>query len=416
MTVATMTVRPQARDRVVVVGAGLAGLRATERLRELGFAGSITMVGDEHRPPYNRTPLSKQLVEGRLQPRDLTLDSYVELDATMLLGHRAVKLDTERRVVRLDDQRELHYDGLIIASGASARIPPDMPRDSRVQVLRTIEHCRAIDAALARARRVVIVGGGFIGCELASSLRKRSLPVTLIDMADVLMRRPLGPALGALLTQLHVDAGVDLRLGRCVQRWTSGRDGVTLHLDDDTSVQGDAVVVAVGTVPNTDWLKGSCLDVTDGVLCDPSSHAEGVQDVVAAGDVARWPNLRFDSTPRRVEHWVHAVEHAQAAATNLLAGPGRAAPFMPLPRFWSEQHGLRIQAVGMPGLHDEVQLVHGAVEQRRLVAGYFRGPQLVGAVGLDSPRHMQRMAFTVAGATQRAADEATERHESLASL
>ncbi|MEK2479285.1 NAD(P)/FAD-dependent oxidoreductase [Streptomyces noursei] len=386
-----------ATDRIAIVGTGLAGLSAAERLRELGWRGEITMIGEEPHRPYNRTPLSKQLLTGDRQPPDLALTTYTELNATWRLRTRALDLDIEHRELLLPGEERLPFDGLIIASGVEPRHLPGAPLHSdRVWMLRTLADARAIDTALADARHVAVIGGGFIGCELACSARTRALDVTLIDISPTLLTRSVGPALGAVIGDLHRDNGVRLHLGVGVHSWQEDRRGVTVLLDNGERIRADAAVVGVGTVPRTDWLRHTALDVTDGVLCGPTTHVTGpdgyaVDGVVAAGDVARWPNLRFDDTPRRVEHWINAIEMGQHAAEALLAGPQATSPFTPIPRFWSHQHGMRIQSVGMPSLGTDMTILHGDPATRRTLAGYTRPgpdgtPVLVGAIGLDSPR------------------------------
>ncbi|MER6331419.1 FAD-dependent oxidoreductase [Streptomyces sp. NPDC001034] len=386
-----------ATDRIAIVGTGLAGLSAAERLREIGWQGEITMIGEEPHRPYNRTPLSKQLLTGDRQPPDLALNVYTELDAAWRLSTRALGLDIERREVLLPGNERLPFNGLIIASGVEPRHLPGAPLHSdRIWMLRTLADARNVDAALAQAQHVAVIGGGFIGCEIACSARTRALDVTIIDVSPTLLHRALGPALGALVGDLHRDHGVKLHLGVGVSGWSEDKRGVTVQLDDGERVRADAAVVGVGTVPRVDWLWHTGLDLTDGVLCTPTTHvvdADGyaVDGIVAAGDVARWPNLRFDDTPRRVEHWINAIEMGRHAADALLAGPQTASPFTPVPRFWSHQHGVRIQSVGMPRLGTDLTILDGDPARRRIVAGYTRPgadgvPVLVGAVALDSPR------------------------------
>ncbi|WP_327432926.1 NAD(P)/FAD-dependent oxidoreductase [Streptomyces sp. NBC_01236] len=386
-----------ATDRIAVVGTGLAGLSAAERLRELGWRGEITMIGDEPHRPYNRTPLSKQLLTGDRQPPDLALTTHTELNASWRLGTRALGLDVHRRALLLPGGEQLPFDGLVIAPGVEARHLPGTPLHSeRVWMLRTLADARHIDAALARARHVAVIGGGFIGCEVACTARTRALDVTLIDVSPTPLHRALGPALGAVIADLHRDHGVRLHLGVGVHGWHEDEHGVRVLLDDGETVRADAAVVGVGTMPRTDWLWQSGLDLTDGVLCAPTTHVIGadgypIDGLVAAGDVARWPNLRFDDVPRRVEHWINAIEMGRHAADALLQGPETAVPFAPVPRFWSHQHGVRIQSVGMPGLGTDMNILHGDPTTRRTVAGYTRPgpdgtPVLVGAVALDSPR------------------------------
>jgi hypothetical protein len=229
------------------------------------------------------------------------------------------------------------------------------------------------------------VGGGFTGCEIAASLRHLSREVTLIGRQNTLLGSVLGPELGEWLTNLHRDHGVDLALGNSVQEWSPGPEGIGLRLTDGTTLLASCVVVAAGTVPLTGWLRGSGLPLDNGVVCEPTTHVVGAEDVVAAGDVAQWPNLRFDNVPRRVEHWLNAVEMGRAAAESLLAGRAAAEPFTPMPRFWTEQYGVRIQAAGMPKLGKDIITLGTPDEGTGTVYGYSKEGRLMGVVGLDCP-------------------------------
>ena len=387
---------PATREHIVVVGASTAGHAAAERLRENGFDGRLTIIGEEPHRPYNRTPLSKQLLTGDYQVSDLALPAYTALDATWRLGCRVLGLDTTRRVVTLDGAEEIGYDGLVIATGAQARVLPGTPmHHPRVHMLRSLEDAHQIDQALGHSKsRVLVIGGGFIGCELASTCRSRGLDVTIIDVSSTLLTRALGHPLGAVIGDVHRDAGVRLHLGTAVSGWDETGPEIKVLLQDGEILTGDAVVVGVGTVPRVEWLRGAGLDITDGVLADATCHAVGAADVVVAGDVARWPNPLFGTTPRRVEHWINAIEMGQAASDSLLAGPAAARPFAPVPRFWSEQHGLKIQSLGMPTLGSHVRVLEGTAASQRLVAGYTEpqadigggGPErLMGVVAFDHP-------------------------------
>lgn len=383
-------------QNVVIVGAGQAGFRAAERLRELDFGGRITMVGSEPRKPYNRTPMSKQLLTGHLDIKDLRLPSWRDLRIDWRLDTEARSLDTDAQVVRLAGKEALSYDGLILAGGVSARHLPGAPMHSEhVWMLRTLADCREIDHLLERAKHVVVIGGGFIGCELASTCRQRVLDVTIIDVSPSILMRGLGSELGIVMGDLHEDSQVKLHLGVAVDSWIERPDGVTVLLANGGRIDADMAVVGVGTTPNTDWLEHSTLDTEDGVLCAQTCHALGAADVVACGDIARWPNLRFDDEPRRIEHWLNAIEMGQHAAASLLLGPDRAEPFTPIPRFWSDQHGHRVQSVGMPDL-GSMTIAEGSTADRRFVATFDRDGRTVGAIAMDSPRRMIHYADVIA--------------------
>ncbi|WP_051969693.1 FAD-dependent oxidoreductase [Kitasatospora azatica] len=386
--------------RIVVAGGGLAGLSAASRLRERGFDGELVVVGEETRPPYSRPPLSKQFLAGELGGEDLTFRAEGSLDAHWLLGSHLIGLDTERRTLKLRGDERLSYDGLVIATGVDARRLPETPVVSdRIRTVRTLADAAVVRKAIqaARAQHVVILGGGFVGCELACTARDQGMDVTLVVHSAPLLRRVLGSKLGAVVGRIQARAGVDVRLSTRITEWTDSGSGLRLRLDDGEVVNADFVVLGLGSVPRTEWLHGSGLDIADGVLCAATCHAvdltgRPLPEVVAAGDVARWPNVRFDSTPRRVEHLIHAVEMGQHAADALLHGPAQAAEFTPVPRFWSEQHGTRLQAVGMPGLGERIEIVEGSLRSECFVATYHRdtarGAQTVAAVAFDMPRQL----------------------------
>ncbi len=386
-------------ERIVIVGAGIAALSAAERLRELGWAGQLTIVGDEAHRPYNRTPLSKQLLTGTRVPSELHLSAFTALDAVWRTATPARGLDLAGRAVLLPGGERLPFDGMIIASGVEARHLPGAPVHSpRVHMLRALDDALAIDAALARARHLVVIGGGFIGCELAATATERAIAVSIVEPAPALLAGVLGEQIGGHATDLHRRHGVTVHLGATVvQGHTTDPRGIRLTLSDGHTLHADLAVVGVGTTPRTDWLTTTSVDVSDGVACGPTchvldAHGHPIDGVVAAGDVARWPNLRFDPVPRRVEHWINAIEMGRHAAAALLTGPAAAAPFAPVPRFWSQQHGVRIQSVGLPRLGTRVRILEGSTGSGRFIAGYLRpDPRtardvLVGAVGFDSPR------------------------------
>ncbi|MDH6133703.1 NADPH-dependent 2,4-dienoyl-CoA reductase/sulfur reductase-like enzyme/ferredoxin [Kitasatospora sp. MAA4] len=386
--------------RIVVAGGGLAGLSAASRLRERGFDGELVLVGEELHRPYSRPPLSKQFLAGELDSEDLTFRADDSLDAHWLLGTHMIGLDTEKRTLRLRGGERLPYDGLVIATGVDAkRLPLSPVVSDRIRTVRTMADAAAIQQAMhaAQAHHVVILGGGFVGCELACTARDQGMDVTLVVHSAPLLRRVLGGKLGEVVGRIQARAGVDVRLSTKISEWTDTGSGLRLRLDDGEVIDADFVVLGLGSVPRTEWLEGSGLDVTDGVLCDTTCHAvdltgRPVPGVVAAGDVARWPNERFDSTPRRVEHLIHAVEMGQHAADSLLHGPAEAEMFTPVPRFWSEQHGTRLQAVGMPALGERMEIVEGSLRSESFVAAYRRdtprGTQLVAAVAFDMPRQL----------------------------
>jgi 3-phenylpropionate/trans-cinnamate dioxygenase ferredoxin reductase subunit len=376
----------------VVVGAGLAGLRSAEALRRGGHTGKLTLVGAEtHFPPYDRPPLSKQLLAGTWDVDKVVLrtDDDLELDLDLRLGRRAVGLDARARRLTLDGGEELAYDGLVLATGAQPRTIPSAHGREGVFLLRTLEDCLALKAALAGSPRVAVVGAGFIGCEVAATCRGLGLDVTIVEFLPLPLVRVVGPVIGEVCAGLHRDHGVKLVLGVGVAGVEGQGRVERLSLVDGTSVDADVVVVGIGVSPATDWLEGSGLTLDNGVVCDETCAAIGVDGVVAAGDVARWTNRRFGQV-MRIEHWTNAAEQAEAAAASLLAGPGQAQPFSPIPYFWSDQYDVKFMSVGMIGPDDEVEIAEGSLEERKFVATYRRHGRFVGAFACNNPRSLMQ--------------------------
>lgn len=377
------------RERVIVAGAGLAGLRAAERLRELGFTGELVMVGAEKRRPYHRPALSKQFLTGDLRGRDLTFASYAELDAVWRLGEAVRKIDPRRRLVQIGREKPLRYDGLVIATGVRARRTADAPHDARVVTLRTLDDAEKLQRLLrADDRPCVIIGGGFTGSELASTLAEQGRDVVLASRSGNLLSA-LGPESGHAVRRLHEDHGVRVWLDTTVRHWVPGDGGIGLYFTNGQFVVAGVVVLAVGGEPDTAWLAGSGADISEGVLCERTCHVTGLADVVAAGDVARWP-VRSGYPPRRIEHWLNAVEMGRAAARNLLSGCPAAIPFEPLPRFWSEHYGERFQAVGFVDPEGTRISLEGDLAHGPGVLGYFEQGELAGVVARENPRGILR--------------------------
>lgn len=371
-------------ETVLIVGGSLAGLRAAEALRRHGFEGRLCVVGAEDRPPYDRPPLSKEVLAGTWAPERCALPCEEGLEIDWRLGQPAVGLDLAARRVRLADGGDVAWDGLVIATGASPRELPGQPHLEGLFTLRTLDDALALRAAFEGGPRVAVVGAGFIGAEVAATCRGRGLQVAMVEALPVPLERALGARMGGLVAALHRDHGVDLRLGVGVRRVLGDRRVEGLELSDGSRVDADVVVVGIGVRPETRWLEGSGIALDDGVLCDAACRASA-PGVVAAGDVARWPNPRFDEV-MRLEHWTHATEQADAAARTLLAGEGGAEPFAPVPFFWSDQYDRKIQFAGRASADDAMQVVDGSIEERRFVALYERGGRLRGVLGMNRPR------------------------------
>jgi NADPH-dependent 2,4-dienoyl-CoA reductase/sulfur reductase-like enzyme len=382
--------------RVVVVGASLAGLRAAEELRHQGFTGTITIVGDETHAPYDRPPLSKQVLAGEWTVERIALTvaaagGVEALDLDWRLGTRAAGLDLDGREVVLADGSRIAYDGLVIATGARPRELPGTEGLAGVHTLRTLDDCLAVRSDLtAGAARVVVVGAGFIGSEVAATCRRQGCDVTILEALPVPLGRALGDEMGAVMGELHRDHGVDLRLGAGVAGF-EGTDRVEqVRLADGTAVDADLVVVGIGVTPNTAWLESSGVALDDGVVCDATTLV--APGVVAAGDVARWPSHRFGEL-MRVEHWDNAITMGEHAARRLLAERGLAsqdppepAAYDPVPWFWSDQYDRKIQLAGRSSGAHEVTVVAGSVAERRFVALYRRGARIVGVLAMNRPR------------------------------
>ncbi len=379
-------------ERIVVVGASLAGFRAAEELRTLGHAGAITIVGEEPHRPYDRPPLSKQVLAGAKPPEATALaavgGSVDDLGLDWRLGQSATGLDLDERTVLLGGGERLPYDGLVIATGASPKRLPGTDHLDGVHTLRTLDDCEAIRAALGSSpRRVAVVGAGFIGAEVAATCRGLGLDVSLIEALPVPLERGLGPTMGAVVADLHRDHGVDVRLGVGVVRIEGSERVERVRLTDGALLDVDLVVIGIGVTPNTRWLEGSGLTLDNGVVCDATCLA--APGVVAAGDVARWPNRRFDEV-MRVEHWDNAIAMGTHAARTLLAGSG-GLPFAPVPWFWSDQYDRKIQLAGLAGPEDAVEVVSGSVADRRYVALYGRAGTVVGVFGMNQPARVMQL-------------------------
>jgi NADPH-dependent 2,4-dienoyl-CoA reductase/sulfur reductase-like enzyme len=371
---------------VVVVGASLAGLRATETLRREGFDDRIVLVGAEPHLPYDRPPLSKQLLAGEWEPQDLALrrTPYDELDVELRLGVRATGLDAAGRLLTLEGDEPLPFDGALLATGAAPRTLPGTPDLDGIFVLRTVDDALDLRARLDAGPRVVVIGAGFIGSEVAATCRMRGLEVTVLEALPAPLVRGLGPVLGMVCGELHRDHGVDLRLGVGVAAIEGDGKVERVRLDDGSTVDADIVVVGVGVAPVTDWLDGSGLVLDNGIVCDETLLA--APGIVAAGDVARWPNPMFDGEVMRLEHWTNAAEQGVAAARRLLVAEGDAPEaYAPVPFVWSDQYDRKIQTVGHFRGDDEMEIVYGSLDERRFVAVFGRDDRLVGALGFSMP-------------------------------
>ncbi|WNZ06751.1 FAD-dependent oxidoreductase [Streptomyces sp. 11x1] len=381
---------------ITVVGASLAGLSTVRALRAEGYDGEIVVVGEERHAPYDRPPLSKDFLKGELDADALALgdpDEYDDLDVHWLLGERAVRLDPPARTVTLTGGRQVRTHGVVVATGASPRTLPGSDGLAGVHTLRTLDDALALRSELLNGLpRLVVIGAGFIGAEVASTAHRLGLHVTVVEAAEVPLERQLGREMGLVCSSLHTDHGVDLLCGTGVAELL-GEDRVTgVRLVDGRVLPADIVVVGVGVRPNTDWLAGSGVLVDDGVVCD-TGCATTVPRVVAVGDVARCPHP-FTGRHARVEHWSSATEQARTAARTLLTGVSAPAP-LTAPYFWSDQYRTRIQLAGYvaPGAVPEV--VEGDLGSRTFTAVYRHQGDPVAVLSLNQPKFFNRLRRTL---------------------
>jgi NADPH-dependent 2,4-dienoyl-CoA reductase/sulfur reductase-like enzyme len=374
---------------VAVVGASLAGLSAARSLRKQGYDGRLIVIGEEPHRPYDRPPLSKEFLAGTIGEDALALEADGEdLAAEWLLGARATGLDRNERLVRLADGTAVRADGFVIATGAAARTLPGSEGLAGVHTLRTLDDARALRADLARGGRLVVIGGGFIGAEVASTAYALGLDVTVVEVAPVPLAGPLGAEMGGIVSGLHADHGVRLLCGVGVKGLSGGDRVDAVLLEDGRSLPADTVVVGVGARPNVEWLESSGIELENGVKCGADGRT-GLAGVVAVGDCANW----YDTSAgvhRRVEHWSGAQERPAVAVATLLSGgaavPGTVRP----PYFWSDQYGVRIQFAGHAAVADSVTVEEGAAEERSLLAVYRRAGEPVAVLGMNQPRLFMR--------------------------
>jgi len=376
-------------ERVVIVGASVAGLTAAETLREEGFAGELVLVNGEQHAGYDRPPLSKAVLNGRMPPSEVALrpaEFYLEHRIDHRVGVRAEALDLRDRTVLIDTGERLGFDGLIVATGLRARPLPGQSALGGLHMLRTLDDAQQLRADLLASSRVVVVGAGFLGSEVAATARELGRDVTIVDPLVLPMLRQLGRDVAPGVLQAHRSRGVDLRLQRVVRSFHEKDGRVTgVTLDDDEPIEAQVVVVAIGSIPNTEWLHGSGLMLDDGVVCDEFCRAG--EGVYAAGDVARWQHPRL-GTSLRIEHRMHAAEQGIAAARNLL---GAGVPFDPLPYFWTDFYDVKVQVFGRIDPDDEMTLLSGDLEGRSFTAAYVCDGSITAVLGWNAPRQVRRL-------------------------
>jgi 3-phenylpropionate/trans-cinnamate dioxygenase ferredoxin reductase subunit len=383
--------------RVVIVGASLAGLRTAEAVLSVLPHARVCVIGDEPHPPYNRPPLSKDVVELLADPdpavrggafakvvlRHRLADDRVD----WVLGSAAVSHDGAARVVELQDGRRFDYDWLVVATGLRPRRLPFAGLDGRRFVLRSFDDALRLGRVLRRGARMLVVGAGFVGCEIASTAARIGLTVSVVEPAPAPMRLALGTAVADAMAGFHRRNGVSLSCGVSV----TGLSETGVRLSDGTTAEADVIVEAVGSLPNTDVLAGAGLDLSNGVLCDATLTAVGSDRILAVGDVARFPNALLDDVPRRIEHWCVPAQTARRAGETIHArhtGTPLSRRFAPLPSFWSDQHGMRLQSIGAPFLGDEIAVLDGRLDRigdEPCLVEYRRSGRPIGILGLGVP-------------------------------
>lgn len=381
----------------MVVGASLAGARSAEALREAGFTGHLTVLGAETHRPYQRPPLSKQFLTGAWEAERLRL-RLAPFEATWRLGVRATALDLAGRALTLDDGERLPFDGLVLATGATPRLLGDDDPLAGVFSLRTVEDAASLRAELVDQPRrpVVVVGAGFIGCEVASAALELGHEVTIVEPLDTPLGRVLGPVVGAVVAEALRARGANLFLGRGVRALEGAAGSLqAVLLDSGERLPAAVAVVGLGVRPATAWLEASGLDLADGITCDATGAALSADGsvagpVVAAGDAARWHQPLLGEHVR-LEHWDAAIRQARVAAQRLLHGP-EVPPLGDIPFFWSDQGPLRIQLYGYPRGSDDVVVVEEEGESApgvpRLVAAYGRGGRTTAVLGIGMARRL----------------------------
>ncbi|MCT7658220.1 NAD(P)/FAD-dependent oxidoreductase [Mycobacterium deserti] len=375
---------------IVIVGGGLAAARTAEQLRRSEYSGPVTIVSDEDHLPYDRPPLSKEVL--RSETDDVTLkprEFYDENDITVLLGKAAQSVDTAAQTIRLSDGSDLGYNELIIATGLVPKRIPSFPDLAGIHVLRSFDESLALRAHAATARKAVVIGAGFIGCEVAASLRKMGVDVVLVEPQPAPLASVLGEQIGDLVTRLHRAEGVDVRCGVGVSE-VGGSDRVEkVVLADGSELDADLVVVGIGSRPATEWLEGSGIELDNGVVCDEHGRASAPH-VWAIGDVASWRHTQGHQV--RVEHWSNVADQARALIPTLMGKEASAA--VSVPYFWSDQYDVKIQCLGEPEADDTVHVVED--DGRKFLAYYERDGIVVGVVGGGMPGKVMKTRNKIA--------------------
>ena len=370
---------------LAIVGSSLAGLSAARAARAEGFEGRLVMIGDEVHRPYDRPPLSKDFLAGKVGEESLSLeDSAEDLSAEWLLGQRAVALDPSARAVVLTDGRRIEADGVVVATGSAARKLGEFEGLDNVHTLRTVDDARHLREELLPGARLLVIGAGLIGAEVASTARSAGVEVTVLGGASVPLGRSIGAQMGEVLAGLHGANGVELVQGVAITGVRAEASRLrSVELSDGRVLEADAVLIAVGGVAVTEWLEGSGVRLADGVVCDDHGRTS-VPGVVAVGDCAAWRDRHLGRVQRH-GHWNAALSQPARAVKALLGSPDPE-PHGTVPYFWSDQYGIRIQFSGHAELADRIEIEAGDPATHSFLAAYYRGEDPVGLLSSGQPR------------------------------
>ena len=379
---------------VLIVGGGLGGLRTAEALRGKGFTGKITLVGDEEHQPYNRPPLSKEALSSGLSHEELKFrqrDSVADIN--WVLGSAAQKLNTAKREVTLANGNTLKFDALVIATGIRPRLLPIPGPTKGLFTLRTLDDAHSLKAAITPGSNVVILGSGFIGCELAATASKLGAKVHVISLDAEPMIMPMGSELGAAMRTRHEAKGIKFHLGHTVTQFNGDTNIESVTLDSGEVIKADAVIEAIGSVPNTEWLQDNELNLDNGVLVDSNMRAVGANiPIYAVGDIANHPNTFYGDQTRRIEHWNMPTETGKRAGAALAAELAGEQPptdnFFALPAFWSDQYEYQLQSYGLPGAATSNKVVSGELDGPCIVEYFNDENTLCGVIGIDTVKEL----------------------------
>jgi NADPH-dependent 2,4-dienoyl-CoA reductase/sulfur reductase-like enzyme len=382
-------------DSVVIVGASVAGVGAANELRRCGYGGKVTLVDAQVHLPYDRPPLSKAMLKGEMEPATLQFhnrEHYAQAKIELRLGSAVRRLDTQARSLVLDSGEQLAADHIIIATGARARPFPADRCAEGVHLLRDLDDAQRLRARLDRSKRLAVIGGGFIGAEVASSAVSLGLDVVVIEAAALPFERILGRKIAARLAELHTQAGVELLCGIAVDRIENTNGQQVVRLADGRGIGADIVVAGLGSLPNVEWLASSGLKLSNGIICDGQGQTSA-PGISAVGDVAAWLDP-FTGLHERHEHWTAAREQARIVAQSIaseVTSDWRAF----VPYFWSDLYGVRVQMLGSALAADDIRIVHEDQKKRAFMAEYHRGSELAGVVGCNAGaktmRYMSRL-------------------------